>query len=169
MLGLWSYVYDYDDRYVADLTSFLCFFLMLMLRRVASSIIGGGLIHIFVFCIIDFLWNRLFLLSVNTTIWIWAPPIIELATRLLMLMFTCKPGFNPSINLDYHLVAFQLVQKSQYTTVLTHSHMPLLHKNDMVQKEQEYNSTKPGAGSQFLGGHCCTHSRDVDQKLSWGL
>ena len=51
-------------------------------RRVASSIIGGTLIHIFVFCIIHFLWNRLFLQSANTNIWIRAPPIIELATRL---------------------------------------------------------------------------------------
>ena len=35
MLGLWSYAYGYDDRYVAGLTSFLCFAfcfaLMLML------------------------------------------------------------------------------------------------------------------------------------------
>jgi hypothetical protein len=36
---------------------------------------GGGRanIHIFVFCIINFFWNRLFLWSVNTNIWIFAP------------------------------------------------------------------------------------------------
>ena len=28
--------------------------------------------------------------------------------------------------------------------------------------------SKPGAGFQFRGGHCRTHSRNVDQKLSWG-
>ena len=41
----------------------------------ASVIIGGGVnIHIFVFCIINFFWNPLFLWSVNTNIWIFAPP-----------------------------------------------------------------------------------------------
>jgi hypothetical protein len=42
---------------------------------VASSIIFlGGRIHIFVFCIINFFWNWLFLRSVNTNIWICPPP-----------------------------------------------------------------------------------------------
>ena len=30
-----------------------------------------------VFCIINFFWNRLLLRSVNTNIWIFAPPIID--------------------------------------------------------------------------------------------
>jgi hypothetical protein len=34
----------------------------------------GANIHIFVFCIINFFWNRLSLWSVNTNIWIFAPP-----------------------------------------------------------------------------------------------
>ena len=44
----------------------------------------GAHIHIFLFCVINLFWNRLFLWSVNTKIWIWAPPppIIELATAL---------------------------------------------------------------------------------------
>jgi hypothetical protein len=45
---------------------------------------GGGNIHIFVFCIINFFWNQLFLRSVNTNIWILPPsPIIEFATPLI--------------------------------------------------------------------------------------
>ena len=48
--------------------------LLRQFRRVASSIIGGAFIHIFVFCIIHFFWNRLFLQSVNTNIWIMPPP-----------------------------------------------------------------------------------------------
>jgi hypothetical protein len=43
---------------------------------------GGAHIHIFMFCIINFFWNWLFLWSVNTNIWV-SPPIIELATALL--------------------------------------------------------------------------------------
>ena len=39
---------------------------------------GGAHIHIFVLCIINFFWNRLVLRSVNTNIWICAPPIIDL-------------------------------------------------------------------------------------------
>jgi hypothetical protein len=35
---------------------------------------GGGHIYIFVFCIINFFWNRLFLRSVNTNIWICPRP-----------------------------------------------------------------------------------------------
>ena len=34
----------------------------------------GGHIHIFVFCVINFFWNLLFLRSGNMNIWIWAPP-----------------------------------------------------------------------------------------------
>ena len=34
----------------------------------------GAHIHIFVFCFINFFWNRLFLWYVNTNIWICAPP-----------------------------------------------------------------------------------------------
>ena len=45
----------------------------------------GVHIHIFVFCIIHFFWNRLFLQFVNTNIWIWAPPIIELATHMAQI------------------------------------------------------------------------------------
>jgi hypothetical protein len=51
---------------------------------VASSIIGGGGgsdIHIFVFCVINFFWNRLFLWSVNTNIWISAPPQLSSLLR----------------------------------------------------------------------------------------
>ena len=54
-------------------------------KPVASSIIGGGGAHfyIFVFCTITFFWNRLFLWSANTNIWICAPlPIVELVTGL---------------------------------------------------------------------------------------
>jgi hypothetical protein len=52
-------------------------------RGGSYSIIGGAHIHVFVFCVINFFWNRLFLWSVNTNIWIWAPPppIIELDVR----------------------------------------------------------------------------------------
>ena len=47
----------------------------ILFSGVASSIIGGGgHINIFVFCVINFFWNRLFLRSVNMNIWIWPPP-----------------------------------------------------------------------------------------------
>ena len=51
---------------------------MHMLRGHGRSISGGAHIHIFVLCIINFFWNRLFLQSVNTNIWICAPPRIDL-------------------------------------------------------------------------------------------
>jgi hypothetical protein len=40
-------------------------------------------IHIFMFCVIKFFSYPLFLWYVNTNIWIWAPPIIVLATPRL--------------------------------------------------------------------------------------
>ena len=43
-------------------------------RGCRRSISGGAHIHIFMLCIINFFWNRLFLQSVNTSIWICAPP-----------------------------------------------------------------------------------------------
>jgi hypothetical protein len=50
---------------------------------VERSISGGDHIHIFVFCIINFFWNRLFLRSVNTNIWICPPPpLIDLSTPM---------------------------------------------------------------------------------------
>jgi hypothetical protein len=42
-------------------------------------------IHIFVFCVINFFSNRLFLWSVNTNIWIWRPP-----SQLSSLLQHCK-------------------------------------------------------------------------------
>ena len=57
---------------------------------------GGANMHIFVFCIINLFWNRLFLLSVNTSIYEYSPPlpptIIELAAPLLrfsLLVLEC--------------------------------------------------------------------------------
>ena len=44
----------------------------------ARTIIGAANIHICAFCLINFFWNRLFLQSVNTNIWIFAPSIIVL-------------------------------------------------------------------------------------------
>ena len=44
----------------------------------ARAIIGWANIHICAFCLINFFWNRLFLQSVNTNIWIFAPSIIVL-------------------------------------------------------------------------------------------
>jgi hypothetical protein len=43
---------------------------------------GGAHIHIFVFCVINFFWNRLFLWSVNMNRWIWAPPPHQLSSLL---------------------------------------------------------------------------------------
>ena len=43
---------------------------------------GGADIHIFMFCIIYFLWKRLFLQSVNMNIWISALPIIDFPAPL---------------------------------------------------------------------------------------
>ena len=51
-------------------------------RGGGRSIIGRAHIQIFVLCIINFFWNRLFLQSVNTNIWICAPPIIDLPRPL---------------------------------------------------------------------------------------
>jgi hypothetical protein len=51
-------------------------------RGAGISIIGGADIHIFVFCPINFFWNRLFLQSVNTNIWISAPTIIDIPAPL---------------------------------------------------------------------------------------
>jgi hypothetical protein len=55
-----------------------------MSRGAGISIIGGADIHIFVFCPINFFWNRLFLQSVNTNIWISAPAIIDIPAPLFM-------------------------------------------------------------------------------------
>ena len=52
----------------------------LLHSSVTSSIIGGGHIHIFVFCVINFLWNWLFLRSVN--IWMHMPPPPQLSSWL---------------------------------------------------------------------------------------
>jgi hypothetical protein len=52
-------------------------------RGAGISIIGGADIHIFVFCPINFFWNRLFLQSVHTNIWISAPPIIDIPAPLV--------------------------------------------------------------------------------------
>jgi hypothetical protein len=49
---------------------------------VIQSIIGVADIHIFVFCPINFFWNRLFLQSVNANIWISAPAIIDIPAPL---------------------------------------------------------------------------------------
>ena len=43
---------------------------------------GGANIHICASCLINFFWNRLFLQSVNTNIWIFAPSIIVLPAPL---------------------------------------------------------------------------------------
>jgi hypothetical protein len=54
-------------------------------RAVPSTIIGGVYIHIFVFCPMDFFWERLFLRYVNMNIWIYTPPpqLSHLGTTLL--------------------------------------------------------------------------------------
>ena len=66
---------------------------------------GGADIHIFVFCTINFFWNRLFLWCVNTYIWISAPPppppIIELATALANK--AAKITYNNSVYLTFYL------------------------------------------------------------------
>ena len=48
----------------------------------ARTIIGEANIHICAFCLINFFWNRLFLQSVNTNIWIFAPSVIVLPAPL---------------------------------------------------------------------------------------
>jgi hypothetical protein len=78
---------------------------------VASSIIGGAHIHIFVFCVINFFWNRLFLWSVNTNIWIWAPPIIELATAL---------------NCPFQVPHLQQIQLNYFTTSKNYNTLDLI-------------------------------------------
>ena len=52
-------------------------------RRNIDNWGGGADIHIFVFCPINFFWNRLFLQSVNTNIWISAPAIINIPAPLV--------------------------------------------------------------------------------------
>jgi hypothetical protein len=51
-------------------------------RRKIDKWGGGDHIHIFVFCIINLFWNRLFLRSVNTNIWIWSPPHFSIFRRI---------------------------------------------------------------------------------------
>ena len=50
----------------------------------ARTIIGGANIHICAFCPINFFWNRLFLQSVNTNVWIFASSIIVLPAPLIV-------------------------------------------------------------------------------------
>ena len=82
MLGLWSYAYDYDDPYVTDLTSFLCFtfcfVFMLMLSGVNQAkddvysfsinfcLISSPLTHWLVWWLWrDIIWSTRFFISIR--------------------------------------------------------------------------------------------------------
>jgi hypothetical protein len=54
------------------------FWLAVLMLQCRSKLDNWGAhIHILLFCVINFFWNRLFLWSVNTNIWIWALPCYD--------------------------------------------------------------------------------------------
>ena len=46
MLGLWPYAYDYDDPYVAGLTSFLCFAFCFLLMLTCEPGLNGAWLNV---------------------------------------------------------------------------------------------------------------------------
>ena len=74
--GCWIYWQIQRWEGLLTLDEWICWYnsCCQMHRRRKIDKWGGDHIHTFVFCIINLFWNRLFLRSVNTNIWIWSPP-----------------------------------------------------------------------------------------------
>jgi hypothetical protein len=69
---------------------------------------GGAHIHIFVLCITDFPWNQLFSSSLNTNIWICAPPQLSIFHGL----WTCGKWNT----IDVWKIKLKLSRKTEFIT-----------------------------------------------------
>jgi hypothetical protein len=86
---------------------------------------GGADIHIFVFCPINFFWNRLFLQSVNTNIWISDPPIIDIPAPLVKKIYKC---FEKVVSTDFIASVLHIFNTFYLKLYSIHKHKYLNNK-----------------------------------------
>jgi hypothetical protein len=85
-------------------------------RGAEITIIGGADIHIFVFCPINFFWNRLFLQSVNTNTWISAPPPPHNYRYSGASVYICvwRYPVNFSVHYNIHYITFTILLRETW-------------------------------------------------------